>query len=220
MLVLSASSDLPVAGCDVIALAASKVHISSLYPRLPTRTASTAPDRVAKPPASGFSHHGNISLISQHSEASLVVLEPHAPSSGFRIAQSIPRGVSESMILWDPRIIQNDVAAWGRFQRRVYLPTPGSPGPMLEVHSSSDLPHSINIGSSTLSDGNVTITHYADRGMCYPVTCTRHHQPSSNAASDTPGELWDNQHQLGFRLAIASKLPCWTKASCNTLALY
>ena len=117
MLALSTSSDLPVAGCNIIAPAASNVHIGSLYPRLPTRMASTAPDRVSKPPASAFSHRGNISLISQHSETSLVVLEPHAPSSGIQIAQSIPSGVSESIILWDPRIIQNDVAAWGRFQQ-------------------------------------------------------------------------------------------------------
>ena len=186
MLALSTSSNLPVAGCNIITPAASNVHISSLYPRSLTRIASTAPDGVSKPPESVFSHHGNISLISQHSEASLVVLEPHAPSSGTQIVQSIPSGVSESIILWDPWILQNNLAACGRFQWRVYLPTPWLPGLMLEVHSSSDLLHSIDLGSSMLSDGNVTIIHYANRGMCSPATCTRHHQPSSNAASDTP----------------------------------
>ena len=62
------------------------------------------------------------------------------------MAQSIPSGVSESIIPWDPWIVQNNLAACGRFQQRVYPLTPWLPGLMLEVHSSSDLLHSIDIG--------------------------------------------------------------------------
>ena len=94
--------------------------------------------------------------------------------------------LAESQSPWDPWIVQNHLAVCGHFQWQVYPLTPWLPGLMLEVHSSSDFLHSIDIGSSMLSDGNVTITHYADRGVCSLVTCTQHHQPSSNAASDTP----------------------------------